>query len=169
MTLERKGSTVANVNANAYALALRFLTMRSYSVAKLRQRLQSKGCDEAEIEQALDRCKELGYLNDERYAQDVATTLMQSGNAVGSRLLYELKKKGIDPQLAAQVSERCRDEYDEAELLMQIVQRRYAQVDFGDLEQRQKRRIVNYLHRRGFALATILHYLKQLKDSHVKC
>jgi len=153
---------------DAYVLSLRWLTVRSYSVAALRQRLQRKGCTAEDIEQAVQRCLELGYLNDERYARELASSLMRRGNAVGVRLQHELKKKGIAEPLAAEVISRCNEEFDEAQLLAEVVQRRYARIDLTEIDQRQKQRIVNYLQRRGFSLAMILHYLKQVKDSHVK-
>ncbi len=152
----------------AYAQALRWLTVRPYSISALRQRLQRKGCEPKDIDQALARCQELRYLDDERYARDLAANLMRRGAAVGVRLLHELKKQGIDDVLATEVVNSVRNEHDEAELLSEVVQRRYANIELSDLDQRQKQRIVNYLHRRGFAIAMILQHLKKVKDSHVK-
>lgn len=150
---------------NAYALCLRWLTLRSRSEANLRQRLQRKGCDGDEIEQALQRCRELGYIDDHRYAVERSGQLMRNGRAVGIRLLHELKKDGINEQLATQAMDQCRQDYNEQQILADVVERRYTKIDFNALDQRHQRRIVNYLQRRGFPLAMILDHLKKIKDT----
>jgi regulatory protein len=155
----------------AYPLALRWLTVRARSVAALRKKLHDRGCEAKDIEAALQRCQELGYLDDHRYAVEVAGQLLRRGAAVGSSLVYELKKRGIAEHLATAAIEQCREEcaeYAEDKLLAALVQRRYANIDLVHLEQKQKSRIVNYLQRRGFALAMILNHLKEVKDLHVK-
>ncbi len=149
----------------AYPLALRWLTLRSRSEADLRQRLQQKGCDHEEIEHALQRCCELGYIDDQRYAIERAGQLMRRGRAVGIRLKQELKKEGINEQQAQQAIEHCCHDLDEGQILADLVQRRYASTDFTHLDQREQHRIVNYLQRRGFPLRLILDHLKKKKDT----
>ncbi|MEA3466399.1 MAG: regulatory protein RecX [Thermodesulfobacteriota bacterium] len=146
--------------ATAYAMCLRWLTLRSRSEAYLRQRLQRKGCDDDNIEQALHRCRELGYIDDQRYAIERAGQLMRQGRAVGIRLHQELHKDGINEHLATLAIDQCRQEYNEQNILADLVERRYANVDFSTIDQRQQRRVVNYLQRRGFPLAMILNHLK---------
>ncbi len=144
----------------AYTLCLRWLTLRSRSEVDLRHRLQRKGCDDDDIEQALHRCRELGYIDDRRYAIERAGQLMRRGRAVGIRLHQELKKEGINEQLATQAMVQCRQDYNEQQILTDLVAKRYANVDFTAIDHRQQRRIVNYLLRRGFPLAMILNHLK---------
>lgn len=151
--------------AKAYTLCLRWLTLRSRSEADLRQRLRRKNCDSDDIEQALQRCLELGYIDDQRYAVERAGQLMRQGRAVGIRLHQELKKEGIDKQLATQAIDQCRQDYNEQQILSDLVERRYANIDFTALDPRHQRRIVNYLQRRGFPLTMILNHLKEIKDN----
>ncbi|RME37475.1 MAG: regulatory protein RecX, partial [Deltaproteobacteria bacterium] len=54
---------------DAWQLALRLLTRRDYSSCELTARLRQRGCPQEEIEKALDRLQQLGYLDDRRYAQ----------------------------------------------------------------------------------------------------
>lgn len=149
----------------AYPLALRWLTLRSRSEADLRQRLQQKGCEHDDIEHAVQRCLELGYLNDKNFALERASQLMRRGRAVGVRLKHELKKIGINDHHALHAIEQCQYEHDEEQILADLVHRRYARVDFTNLDQREQRRIVNYLQRRGFSLGLILDHLKKKKDT----
>lgn len=90
---------------------------------------------------------------------------MRRGRAVGIRLKQELKKEGINEQQAQQAIEQCCYDLDEGQILADLVQRRYANTDFTQLDQREQRRIVNYLQRRGFPLGLILDHLKKKKDT----
>jgi regulatory protein len=145
---------------DAYVLCLRWLTTRARSEADLRRRLKQRGCDDKDSEQALQRCRELGYIDDPRFATERASQLMRQGRAVGPRLIMELKKEGLSEALATQAQQQCHEQHDERALLAELVDRRYARLDFSALEDRDKRRIVNYLQRRGFPLAMILDHLK---------
>lgn len=149
----------------AYPLALRWLTLRSRSEADLRKRLQQKECDHDDIEQAIQRCLELGYLDDHRYAIERSGQLMRRGRAVGVRLKHELKKEGINAHLAQQAIEQCQQDLHEEQILAELVQRRYTNTDFTQLDQREQRRIINYLQRRGFPLGLILDHLREKKDT----
>ncbi len=146
---------------DAYALCLRWLTRRARCESDLRRRLQQRGCVDQEIEQALQRCRELGYIDDPRFAVDRAAQLMRQGRAVGPRLIMELKKEGLPETLAIEAIEHCREQYSEKELLAELVERRYARLDFTALEERDKRRMIHYLQRRGFPLAMILDHLRE--------
>ncbi|EAT17052.1 regulatory protein RecX [Desulfuromonas acetoxidans] len=146
---------------DAYALCLRWLTRRARCEADLRRRLQQRGCVDNDIEQALQRCRELGYIDDPRFAVERASQLMRQGRAVGPRLLMELKKEGLPETLATEAVQHCHEHYDQMDLLADLVERRYAKLDFTALEDRDKRRIINYLQRRGFPLAMILDHLKE--------
>nr|WP_320115075.1 regulatory protein RecX [uncultured Desulfuromonas sp.] len=146
---------------DAYALCLRWLTRRARCESDLRRRLQQRGCVDQEIEQALQRCRELGYIDDPRFAVDRAAQLMRQGRAVGPRLIMELKKEGLPETLVIEAMEHCREQYSEKELLAELVERRYARLDFTALEERDKRRMIHYLQRRGFPLAMILDHLRE--------
>ena len=146
---------------DAYALCLRWLTRRARSESDLRCRLQQRGCDKDNIEQALQRCRELGYIDDPRFAVERASQLMRQGRAVGPRLMMELKKAGLPEALAFNAIEACREQFSETELLADLVERRYSNRDFTSLEDRDKRRIISYLQRRGFPLAMILDHLRE--------
>ncbi len=75
-------------------------THRDYSQVELRQRLVDKGFDRARIDDALQRCLDLGYLDDARYALNRATSLMNQGRAVGPRILLDLRQRGISEEIA---------------------------------------------------------------------
>ena len=138
---------------------LRLLTGRDYSQAELRKRLLDKGFDQVRIDDALHRCLDLGYLDDARYALNRATSLMNQGRAVGPRILVDLRQRGISEELAAQALDKAREACDEKQLLTSLLQRRFPDFSYDAAPAKERRRVVHFLQRRGFAISSIMDQL----------
>ena len=139
--------------------ALRILTRRDHSQAELRKKLTDKGFDSEQVHTTLQRCTELGYLDDARYARTRATSLMNQGRAVGHRILADLRQRGISEELAKQALAAAREACDEDTLLADLMARRFPDFDDNTAPAKEKRRVVNFLQRRGFAINRILDQL----------
>jgi regulatory protein len=142
-----------------WATALRILTRRDHSQAELRKRLTDKGFDAEQIEITLQRCLDLGYLDDARYALTRAASLMNQGRAVGHRVLADLRQRGISDELADQALAAAREGCDEETLLADLLTRRFPGFDYETAPAGEKRRVVNFLQRRGFETGRILEHL----------
>lgn len=142
--------------ADAYLTALRLLTRADRSEADLAQRLRRKGFDEAQIKKALERCRELGYLDDRRLVLEQARRLASSGKAVGARLLLELEKKGFPRDMAQNAVQEAGRNLTEEELIEDLLGRRFPKFDPRHAEPREKRRVATFFQRRGYRLGTIL-------------
>lgn len=143
------------------AVALRLLARRDRSEQELAARLRREGCDETAIAATLQRCRELGYLDEARFARQRAKSLMTSGRAVGGRLLAELKQRGIDEQLARDAASEAETEVDRDRLLADLLKKRFAGFSYAQADDRQRRRVIHYFLRRGFPLEQILVRCKQ--------
>lgn len=139
--------------------ALRILTRRDYSMAELRKRLADKGFGSELIEETLQRCLDLGYLNDERFATNRATSLMNQGRAVGHRILQDLRQRGISEDMAERALARAREVHNEESLLAELLDRRFQNFNYTSAPAKEKRRVINFLQRRGFPLTLIMDYL----------
>lgn len=146
---------------DAFNAALRLLKTRERSEKELASRLQRKGFETEHITAAVDRCREYGYVDDTRFARCKARQLLNSGRAVGGRLRRELQLAGVGEELAEQTLEELQEDFNEEALLANLLERRFASFDYQQAADREKRRVVNYFLRRGFALATILEQLKK--------
>jgi regulatory protein len=153
------GNRKSNVS-DPFSVALRLLTFRDRSTTELAKKLQDRGFSRTETEAVINRCLELGYLDDERFANARARSLVNSGRAVGIRLLNELKKAGIDRSLAEQALAEAESEVDLAELADEIRQRKFPGFVFSEATDKEKNRVVSYLQRRGFPVSMILDVLK---------
>lgn len=146
---------------DAFNAALRLLKTRERSEKELASRLQRKGFEADQISSAIDRCRDYGYVDDARFARCKARQLLSSGRAVGGRLRRELQLAGVGEELAEQTLAELKEDFNEETLLAELLERRFASFGYTQADDREKRRVVNYFLRRGFALAMIMNQLKK--------
>jgi regulatory protein len=85
---------------DAVELGVRALGARDLSEAALGRRLERDGVAPAEREAAVERLRDYGYVDDERFARARAAAL--ASRAAGDSLIaHDLERHGIDPELAA--------------------------------------------------------------------
>jgi regulatory protein len=108
--LEQQRDTAA-----ALSYAIRSLDFRMASRGQLRDRLARKGHDDATIQRTLDRCEELGALNDRVLAATRARRFRDAGQAPFSTQ-QRLRKQGFgDADISAAIEEVYADFDEEAE------------------------------------------------------
>lgn len=146
--------------ATPFDCALRILGLRDHSEAELTRKLASRGYEPQEIQATVARLKELNYLDDLRFARGFAESSLRNGRRVGVSLRLELSRRGIPAGVAGEVLEELSGEYDEGELLTDTLRRRFAGFDPAGATDKEKRRVVAYLQRKGFSLSAILKQLK---------
>ncbi len=147
---------------SAFDCSLRVLALRDHSRAELRRKLKEKGYQEQEIEQSVVRLEELGYLDDARFARLFAASALRNGRSYGAMLKLELARRGVAPEIAALALAELADEFGEEELLARAIARRFAGFDPAQATEKERRRVVSYLQRKGFPLAAIFAQLKRL-------
>lgn len=127
----------------AFERALTALSRRSYTEHELRQRLGRRFAPE-EIDPAVARLRELGYVDDARWAADFVET--RRGRLGGRRLRQELARRGIVPEHV----EAATGDLDDAAAAVATAQRRLPALRRLEPAQ-QRRRLYGYLQRRGFS------------------
>jgi regulatory protein len=144
----------------AYLYALRILTARDYTVAKMQEKLRGRDFDEADMEAALGRLVTEGWVDDLRFAERFAESAIASSRYYGPRLRQEMRRRGVPPELVSEVLDRVLGDHDEAEEVRAIVERRFSGFSFSTSSDREKRRTVGFLQRRGFSLSAIFRALR---------
>ena len=147
--------------SDALAAALRLLARRGRSEAELAARLRQKGFDEEAVTAALARCRQLGYLDDARFARERTRELMRGGRAVGWRVLADLRQRGIAETTVLAAVEEAEQEFGEEALLADLQRRRFPDFTWSAADDRQRQRVVNYFLRRGFSLTRVLAFLRE--------
>jgi regulatory protein len=150
---------------NPRATALRLLTSRDRSEAELTQKMLQLGFSAEQAEDARKYCLEFGYLNDQRYALERTRMLMRNGRGVGTKILYDLRKRGIDEQYAQAALEQASEEFDTFELLKQQLERKFPGFNYRRSEEKLKRRVVSYFQRRGYHLDQIFSVLNTHQEN----
>ena len=126
--------------SDALDLAQRALARRELTPEELRRRLRRAGVSEEAIEQALGRLRELGYLSEERAAEERARVLCQRGYG-DARIRVELEARGVSAETVEAVLDSLPPEEERA---------------WGVLARlRSGSRASSALRRRGFSEATI--------------
>jgi len=144
----------------AYLYALRLLAARDYTVARLREKLCGLDFDDADVEAALGRMESEGWVDDRRFAERFAEAALTSGRYYGPRLRQEMRRRGVLPELVSEVLGRVLLERDETEEVRAIIERRFSGFSFSTASDRDKRRTVGFLQRRGFSLSVIMRALR---------
>jgi regulatory protein len=148
-------STELDEGKRALASALRILARRDMSSAELSRRLTGRGFPEALAGETVTRLRDAGYLDDRRFARQWAESAIRNGRGYGPRLRLELARHHVPDEIAAEVLASLAAEYDEKETLTNLLARKFAGFNPSSATDREKRRVVQYLQRRGFSIAAI--------------
>jgi len=100
------------------------LARRPYSVAELRQALQRKFGFTNEVRQAVARLRELGYLDDRKFAEQYAVSLVQNRGFGRHRVRRGLKAKRVDYRHIDPALQQAYQSSDERELLARAIEKK---------------------------------------------
>lgn len=129
----------------AFKKAASLSASRLHSKYELYQKLIRNFSKEAS-EYAADRCEEIGLVDDRSFAEAYAKELLQRKGMGMSRIKLEMRRKGISPDIAQEVSESF--ECDEIQQIKDLIERKY----FRRLsDEKGKRSVFNALIRLGYS------------------
>jgi regulatory protein len=144
----------------AYLYALRLLTARDYTEARLREKLRGRKYEDSDVDIALSRLVSEGWVSDRRYAERFAESALASARYFGPRLRQEMIRRGIPREIVTEVLGRTMEHHDEVEDIRSVLKRRYSTVSFSSANEKEKRRAVGFLQRRGFGLSAIFQAMR---------
>lgn len=142
--------------------ALRFLVYRARSEKEIVDKLSSLGYEQRTIEWVLSELKRLGFVNDLEFALSFSRSKMVT-KPMGQRLLHqELQKKGVSREIIDKVMDEIYKENDPLQIARALAEKRKKQ--YKDLDQHKlRKRICDFLFRRGFDWEIIQEVLNDLK------
>ena len=131
--------------------ALKLLAARSRTEAELRKALMSREYPPPEVESAVARVRELGYLDDSEVARSRARSLL--GRGAAPRLAVgRLEAQGIAPAEARSAVDGEAGKEGESGLLDRALERR---VKGRKLNQTEKQRVFRSLVQKGFRASEV--------------
>ena len=156
---ELDGARVAGERALAMTRALNFLGYRARSEKEVRDRLRRYGYGEETVEDVVVRLKELGYLDDEDFARLV---VREKARRYGPRRVSaELRRSGVDAELARGVVEEEFAGRSEVEQARSAAARRYNRGG-SDAE---ARRVYGFLVRRGYSAEVCAEVAREYREA----
>ena len=130
-------------------LALRLISARSRSEGEVRDALAARGCAASIVAKVLGRLRELGYIDDEKFAAECAERLQERG--YGSlRITDQLRRLAVDERIVERV---LPGDAEERSLARQVLKRRFDERDLED--RRGLARAARFLAGRGFPAEVI--------------
>jgi regulatory protein len=155
----REGSVIDNTELktlkeieeihSAEQKGLVWLRHRAHSIAELRSKLSEELYSLKSIEEVIGRFIELGYLNDEAFAENWISAQLKQKPVGKLFLSHGLFRKGIKRSIAARVLEAVYPSEIEEEYCEKLIQKLAARRGLD------KNRILPSLSRRGFSIPVI--------------
>lgn len=133
---------------DALGKALTYLGKRDRTESQVRHKLATVGIDAKTIEEALERLRELEYVDDERFARTYAEDRRALDGWGNERISKGLRDAGISENIVASaIAGHGRD--DELSGALQLLDRKLAAPPADD---RERERALGFLVRRGYEL-----------------
>lgn len=143
--------------------ALNFLSYRDRSEKEIKTKLRDVGYEENIIDWVIGELKRLKFIDDVRFAHSYAQIQMITRPMGEYFLKRELQQKGIDAELIEQTIEKIYKEKDQLSVAFDLAQqrkKRYRNID----EVKAKKRVSDFLLRRGFSWDVVSQVLEQWDD-----
>lgn len=140
--------------------ALRILGQRPYTEAEIGAKLRGYGFDADCITAVLAWLRDVGYVDDRRYAERWVEQRAEGRGYGPLRLRHELAQKGVARELIDEALGRL-DEAQLEEIAYRLASDRWRKVG-ADASDKVRRQIYGYLERRGFSAGIIRRVLRRL-------
>lgn len=155
-----KAKPISNEILDAKRIVERLLKYRLRSARELVAKLKAKQITGATIEKTLDYYKQIGIVDDVLFTRGWINSRLNKPMGI-NRIRWELRHKGIDPEIINQELNRVLGDYDEQEAADKIARKRFLQYQRINLL-KAKRRLMSYLMRRGFAMETVRRVVRDI-------
>lgn len=143
----------------ALGLALRFLALKGRTEKEVEEYLKAKGFADPIVKEVVERLKGWGYLDDKKAVREWARGKMERSLWGRRRLNAEMRKRGLDEELASEIVEELFQGVEEVQIAQRAAerylraQRKQTTTLWGKLGA--------YLARKGFPVDVIREVLRR--------
>ncbi|HUI67174.1 MAG TPA: RecX family transcriptional regulator [Nitrospirota bacterium] len=139
-------------------VAYRYLSYRPRSYSEVEKKLRDQGFGNATVLEVLSNLIRLGYIDDEKFADQWAQSRIRLRGLGRRRIEQELRDKGVDRETARRALDDVLTADLEIETARKAAERKLTTMRTLDRETR-RRRLAGFLERKGFSFAVIRHVL----------
>jgi regulatory protein len=144
--------------------AYRLLALRAHSETELSTKLRKGGFAEKVVAGVVEKCRELGYLNDGNYARQRARELAVNRLAGDRRIAADLRERGIAEALCREAIAEVREELSEEAALERLLRKKSKGMAVSGMDDRQKARLVRSLIGKGFSTGLIFRRVNRTEE-----
>ena len=146
-----------------WTYAVKVLAGWAHSTGEMREKLRRRAARAADVDEVLARLKDLGYLDDRRYAEAFASARLANEKLGRTRVIQDLRKRRVAPSLAERTVQRVYQDIDEVVLIEDFIRRKYRLAEREGLFREDKDLAAAYrrLLRAGFRTGEIIRVLKR--------
>ena len=143
--------------------AYKILTVRSQSVGEMRTKLRSKAETKEDVEPLIERLKEAGVLNDDKFAEHFAQNRLENEGLGKMRVLRDLRQRKVGGPAAEKAVASTFSEVDEIALIEQFLARKFRKVNLPEYlaEPKNLRAAFRRLRYAGYSSAITIKVLKR--------
>jgi len=147
--------------------AIKLLSAKSRSVAELRELLlKRRGATKANVEEVIDRLREYGYLDDERFAFGYASLRVQQRPVGRQRLKRDLALKKVDQAVADEALSRVFAEVSEEDLIDHAIEKRM-RIRGRPKNRAQAKSLFDHLMRQGFPFELVAQKVRTVSQTEI--
>ncbi|HTL48477.1 MAG TPA: regulatory protein RecX [Verrucomicrobiae bacterium] len=145
----------------AFVYSLKLLGISARSRKVLGEKLEAKGFPSAVVESTLARLEKTGFLDDKTLAAGLVNRYSVSTPSGRRRIDFEMKRRGVPAEIRREALESLTAEQ-ERESALELARLKWQRL--GRVEpQARRKRVYDFLLRRGFDHGTARHALAELK------
>ena len=133
--------------------AVKLLSVRTHFELELRSKLSQRGYPASEVDGAIERCRDYGYLDDTKAALEFARTKRARSGWGRKKLEAELRRRGVSGSALIEALEEEGDD-DELQRALEVAEKAARRRD-------DRESIARHLSRRGFGTRVILTVLER--------
>lgn len=145
--------------ANPFSTAVHLLARRPYAVAEIRRSLIKRFPNEVEVDAAVARLREAGYLDDRKFARQFASFLVRNRAFGRERVRLELKSRLVDYRFIDEALDLAFEETSEQTLLEQALNKKLRTLRLP-LTQRKFYSLAQSMVRLGFRSDAIMKAMR---------
>lgn len=142
---------MAEEKQRVFESAVNLLSFKARSEAELYKRLLQRGYEVPHIDEAMEKLRSYGYLNDAQYARSYAKDQQHIKKQGIRGVKQALKQRGIEENLIQEVIEEVHDKEAELDQAISLCEKKARQNSKEEPIWRQKQRWIQFLVRKGYA------------------
>ncbi len=141
---------------------IRLFNRRMYSEKEIVEKLKRKGYDDTIVAAVVCHLKEISLIDDLAFAKAFVSDRLRLKPTGSFRIAYELRQKGIDQKIIDTVFQEEQVVEGDSKRALEIAKKRLASLCGVKDKKSKKRRLHNYLARRGFSFEIIRGIIEKL-------